>query len=243
MTPPIATNPQRDLYWTLYAADRDLGFCLLAFPVSTFLWGAPSRALGQPSPDASIRCAFLDRPGDLRAVLRARRVLRASWRERRDAENAPELHTEWLRDIELYSASRSGEGVLVFVIGTFFLALLTALGNSGNPRPDTTPLVIMGLFALGSWLGVLLVRRSRRHLKAAGISQEDVDREIATTWRIGAFSMIVIGAGALACMILAFDLLAPADRPWSLGSALGYTSTGILLLWRNRQKRGARNRP
>ena len=85
---------------------------------------------------------------------------------------------------------------------------------------------------------MLLVRRSRRHLEAAGLPREEIRDQMASFWRSGAFMMIVLGAGGLACVILAFDILTPVDRPWALGSALGYTLAGILLFWRNRRKPG-----
>lgn len=333
MTSPTETSSRRapqDLYWKLYAADRDVGVCLLTFPVSTFFGalliglcgslpamhpsGAPfwillgvcvlfsawavfaarsarrtfaraemslreiqrrisamwiataclmilagSCVLGylaitfDPHQMRSITVfGTLDRPLPLAItlslyVMSGALLLGWSWREAREAKNASGVRpggsqeagkaAEWTRELELYTASRSGEGVLVFVFATSFLALLIALGHGGG---DPTPrLVIMALAALGAGLSVLLVQKSRRHLEAAGLSHEEVRREMASAWRTGAILMIVIGAGALALLILAFDVLTPADRPWSLGTALGYTSIGLLLLWWNRRKRGA----
>ena len=171
-------------------------------------------------------------------VLAATLLLGRNWLEVRKAGRLSKLqearNADWFRQRELYMAHSTGECVYGLVIATFMLALLIG----ARPRPEAGNLMIMGLFALGSWLCVLLVRRSRRHLEAAGLSQEEIRDQMASFWRSGAFMMIVIGAGGLACVIFAFDVLTPADRPWALGSALGYTLAGILLFWRNRRKRG-----
>jgi hypothetical protein len=61
------------------------------------------------------------------------------------------------------------------------------------------------------------VRRSRRHFEAAGLSQEEVQDQMASIWRGGAFRIIVLGTVGLIFAILALDVLAPAPivpGPW-----------------------------
>ena len=174
-------------------------------------------------------------------------LLRRSWREKKDAKNPPEPlaaggqeadhAAAWNRELQLFAASRSGEGVFVFVFATIFLAMFISLGNQEDGRVETSRRMLQGLAVLGCWLSVLMVRRSRRQLEVAGLSEKEVRREMASTWRIGAMLMILIGAGAIGGVVLAYDVLNPADRPWSVGTSLVYTSTGLLLLWRNWQKR------
>lgn len=331
MTPPTETSPKRipeDLYWTLYAADSDVGVCLLSFPIATFSGalllglcgslpvlhpsGAPFWILlgicvlfiawaliavrtarrnfartGMPPHEIQRRIsamwiavavfmlgegiatlgylastfdpdrmrlitAFgtLDRPLPLVValtlyVMAGALLLGRSWQEAQEAKVDSELHTsqhkevgDLARNLELYAALRSGGGVIVFVFATFMLALLIASGHSSNEKPDGSRLMIIGLFAFATGLSVLWLRRSRRNFEAGGLSQEEVRHEMAAIWRLGGFLMVPIGICALAFVILAFDLLTPADRLWSLGSASVYTLMGILLLWWNRRKRG-----
>ena len=329
MASPTETSPKRipqDLYWALYAADRDLGVCLLSFPISTFSGalliglcsnlptihpsGAPFWIIlgicalfiawavfamrtarrnlvttGMPPHEIQRRISVvwiaaavfmlgegistlgylastfepdrmglitafgtLDRPLPLVTaltlyVIAGALLLGRSWGEAREAKNALELSTshgreagELARNLELYAALRTGGGVIVFVFGTFMLALMIASGHSSNEKPDASRLVIIGLFALGTGLSVLWLRRSRRNFEAGGLSQEEVRHEMASIWRLGAFVIIPIGLCALAFVILAYDILTPADRPWALGSASVYALTGILLLWWNRKR-------
>lgn len=168
-------------------------------------------------------------------------LLGRNWREVRKAGRISKRGTpeaaDWFRQTHLYMAHSGGEGVHVLAISTFLLALVTALGNGARPGPDAGRLTILGLFALGSWLCVLWVRRSRRHFEAAGLAQEEVQDQMASIWRGGGFMMMILGAGGLVFLILGYDVLSPADRPWSLGSALVYTLAGILLFWTNRRER------
>jgi hypothetical protein len=169
-------------------------------------------------------------------VLAGALLLGRNWWELRKASATDGSNSaDWFRQSELYSAHSLGEGTHLFAIATFLLALVIALGNGAGHGTDPGRLAIIGLFALGAWLCTLLARRSRRHFEGAGLSQEEVQDEVASTWRTGAVMMIILGAGGLACVIFAFDILTPADRPWSLGSALGYTAAGAFLYWRNRQ--------
>jgi hypothetical protein len=322
------------LYWTLHAADVDVGVCLLAFPISTFagalliglwpslhqmgtssdapfwillglcalftawaLWalrtarrnfakaGMPPRGVRERIARVWIAVAVFmllaggsvfaylvlasnpdwapaallgpaERPMPLAItfivyVMAGALLLGRSWWELQDAKSDPELQVqvvgrqetakaaEWTRESSLYQASRSGEGILVFVFATTFLALLIGLGHRGDGRPNASRLVLIGLFAFASWLSLLLVRRSRRFFEAAGLSQEDVRREVASIWRMGAILMTVIGAVGSVLLVLAFDVLNPADRPWSLASGLTYTAAGLFLLWKNRKRRAA----
>lgn len=219
MAPLEEIPPEQEPGFALHSAGHSLGFCLLTFPISTF-----SAALLIGLRDSLLRTSPSVAP---LWILLGVCALFFAWAGK---------SADWFRQSELYMAHGAGEGVYVFVLATFVLALLIG----AQPRPEAGHLVTTGLFALGSWLCLLLVRRSRRHLEAAGLPQEEIQDQMASTWRSGAFMMIIIGAGGLACVILAFDVLAPADRPWSLGTALGYTLAGILLFWRNRRKRASR---
>ena len=137
-----------------------------------------------------------------------------------------------------HDAQDSWGGVKVFVMSSFLLALVTALGNRSG-RPDAALPLIQGLFALGSLISLIWVRLSRRRLEAAGVAREEIQDEMASAWRGGAFMMMVLGAGGLFFFILGYDVLPPAERPWPLGTALVYTSAGIVLFLRNRPKRGS----
>jgi hypothetical protein len=143
------------------------------------------------------------------------------------------LQSAWLLS-ERHLANRCTEGVLLFVIATFCLAFLIGMRHG----TDAPRLLVMTFLALSSWLGVLIVRRSRRHFEAAGLSQEEVGQEMASTWRIGAWVMILIGAFAFVLVALGADLLDRSELLWVLGSTSGYTAIGLLLLWKNQRKRG-----
>jgi len=176
-------------------------------------------------------------------VLAGASLLGRNWMELRKAERISKLQAgreaaDWFRQTHLHMAHSGREGVGVFVIATFMLALVTALGNGAQPQPDAARLTIMGLFALGSLLCAFWVRRSRRHFEAAGLAQEEIQGQMASAWRGGAVMMIIIGAGGLGLWILGQDVLSRVDRLWTLGTALVYTLAGIVLYLWNRPKRG-----
>ena len=167
-------------------------------------------------------------------------LLGRSWKGLQDAGSAPEFQeitetTEQARGIELYEANRLAGVIIIFPIAMLFFAILIASGH-GVAGAQTVRLVIIPLCALGAGLGVWIVRRSRRHFEAAGYSQEEARDQIAAVWRAGAVAMILIGVSALGLVYLAFDVLTPADRPWTLGTALTYTAIGVILFWWNRRR-------
>jgi hypothetical protein len=161
-------------------------------------------------------------------------LLGKSWREHRGAASRQTGQEAALpRVSEIHLANRCSEGVILFVIATFLLAALIAVRHVWKPEI----LAIMAFLGLAACLGMLMVRRSRPHFEAAGLSRDEVREQMAATWRLGGGVIVSIAACALLCLAFVGRELDRSELLWLLGSTVCYTLLGILLLWGNRQKR------